>query len=131
LLLPPGTYKIQLVSRRFRYQSSTIPVTIRSGQVTPYTLTIPSGQLRISTAPGAEIWVEGERIGVAPMGPIDVPIGSHEIVVKDQAGNERRQAVEVRYGETAQYTILMPADGGQAQPSTPRLAPLSQYQPRR
>jgi len=63
------------------------------------------------------------------MEAVDLPIGTHEILVKDPAGAERRQAIEVRYDETREVTIVPAADNGNAQ-SPPRLAPLSQYKPR-
>src|SRR5262249_34833055 len=99
LLLPAGTHRIEFVSERFHYRS-TVGLTIRPGQVTPHTLALPSGRLRVTTTPGSEVWIEGERVGVAPIDAIAVPIGTHEIVVKDAAGGERHQAVEVKYGET-------------------------------
>jgi hypothetical protein len=72
------------------------------------------------------VWIEGERVGVAPMDAIPVQIGTREVVVKDAALGERTESVEVKYGETVELTI-MPANAGQAVPA--RLAPLSQYQP--
>jgi hypothetical protein len=81
--------------------------------------------VRVTTTPGAEVWIEGARVGVAPLNPVPVPIGTREVVVKGSTLGERRQSVEVKFGETAELTVT-----GTSGPVTPpRLAPLSQYRP--
>ena len=54
------------------------------------------------------MWIEGERVGVAPVEATAVTIGTREVVVKDAAFGERRQSVEVKNGETTELT-MMPA----------------------
>jgi hypothetical protein len=122
LLLSSGSHKIEFVSQRFNYRS-TVTLTIRPGQVTAHTLALPSGRVRVTTKPGAEVWIEGERVGVAPLEAKAVTIGTREVVVKDASFGERTESVEVKNGETTELT-LMPSAGVAA--SAPRLAPLSQ-----
>ena len=125
LLLTSGTHRIELVNDHFRFRSSTT-LTIRPGHVHPYNVVLPTAQVRVVTTPGAEVWVEGERVGVAPLDPIQVPIGTREIAVKDATG-EKRQAVEVKYGDSLDVSLL-PQSGGGETPATPRLAPLVRSQ---
>jgi len=127
ILLPAGAHQIEFVSTRFAYKSSA-SVTIHSGQVTPYTITLPTGLVHVTTAPGAEVWVEGQRVGAAPLEAFPVPIGTREVVVKDAKG-ERRQSIEVKFGETADLTLMPDAGVNAGAPAPPRLAPLNQYQP--
>ena len=127
ILLPAGAHQIEFVSTRFAYKSSA-SVTIHSGQVTPYTITLPTGLVHVTTAPGAEVWVEGQRIGAAPLAAFQIPIGTREVVVKDAHG-ERRQSIEVKFGETAEVTLMPDATLNASAPAAPRLAPLNQYQP--
>jgi hypothetical protein len=122
LLLNAGSHKIEFVSERFNFRSM-VTLTIRPGQVTAHTLALPSGRVRVTTTPGAEVWIEGERAGVAPLDAMPVTIGTREVVVKDAASGERRQSVEVKNGETTELT-MMPGSGAAA--TAPRLAPLSQ-----
>jgi len=129
LLLKSGTHRLEFVSTRFRYRSSTT-LTIRPGHVHPYTVTLPTADVRIATTPGAEVWVEGERVGVGPLTAVQVPIGTRDIVVKEPAGGEKRQSVEVKYGQTNDVLLVPPTGAGEASPGAPRLAPLSQYQPK-
>jgi hypothetical protein len=129
LLITSGTHRLEFVSQRFHYRSSTT-LTIRSGHVHPYTVALPTAAVRVTATPGSEIWVEGERVGMAPMQPVQVPIGTRGIVVKDPNGGERRQAVEVKYGETTEVSLAPQAGGADGSSAAPRLAPLSQYQPK-
>jgi len=127
ILLPPGAHQIEFVSTRFAYKSA-VSVTIHSGQVTPYTLTLPTALVHVTTAPGAEVWAEGQRIGAAPLAAFQVPIGTREVVVKDTHG-ERRQSIEVKFGETAELTLMPDSVATASAPAVPRLAPLNPYQP--
>jgi hypothetical protein len=122
-LLPGGAHRIELVNERFHYRSSTT-LTIRAGHVQPYNVVLPTAQVHVSTAPGGEVWVEGERMGVAPLEPIQVPIGTREIVVKT-ANGETRQAVEVKYGDVLELSLAPEVGVGEASPDTPHLAPLT------
>jgi hypothetical protein len=122
LLLTSGTHRIEIVNEHFHYRSSTT-LTIRPGHVHPYNVVLPTAQIHVTTTPGAEVWVEGERVGVAPLEPIQVPIGTREIAVKDATG-ERRQVVEVKYGDALELSLVPPAPIDGASPATPRLAPL-------
>jgi hypothetical protein len=103
-------------------------VNIQSGHVTPYNINLPTAELRVSTAPGAEVWVEGQRIGFGPQAVIQVPIGTRDVAVRDGSRGQKQQAVEVKYGETTQIA-LMPETAGDTAPGIPRLAPLSQAMP--
>jgi hypothetical protein len=124
LLLASGTHNIEFVSERFHYRAAAI-LTIPSGHVLPYTVALPSADVHITTTPGAEIWIEGERIGVAPVEQIHVPIGTREIVVRDPEGAEKRQVVEVKLGEAVELSLTPETVIGDSSPAPPRLAPLS------
>jgi hypothetical protein len=86
--------------------------------------------VHVTATPGAEVWVEGERAGMAPLPALQVPIGTREIVVKDPNGGDTRRVVEVKYGETTEVTLGAPANDSDRSGAAPRLAPLSQYQPK-
>jgi hypothetical protein len=124
LLIASGTHQIEFVSERFHYRAAAT-LTIPPGHVLPYTVALPSADVHITTTPGAEIWIEGERIGVAPLEQIHVPIGTREIVVRDSDGAEKRQVVEVKSGETVELSLTPETVIGDSSPATPRLAPLS------
>jgi hypothetical protein len=124
LLIASGTHQIEFVSQRFHYRAIA-SLTIPAGHVLPYTVALPSAEVHITTEPGAEVFVEGERIGVAPLEAVNVPIGTREIVIRDAAGSEKRQVVEVKLGEAVELSLTPEPVSSDSSPAIPRLAPLS------
>jgi hypothetical protein len=100
MVLESGTHRVELSNRRFNYREN-VSLRITPGELTSYSVSLPHGSVRVETTPGAEIWIEGERIGEAPLGDLPVAIGTREIVVRHPDRRERRQPIEVRVGEVA------------------------------
>jgi hypothetical protein len=126
LLLAPGSYKIRLVNTRYGFED-VVDVNIRPGEVTTLPVMLPEGSLLVSTEPGSEIFVEGQLAGTAPLGTLQVPIGSREILVRHSRFGERREAVDIRQGKRVELSVVF-QDGAETRPKTqtqPRLAPLS------
>jgi hypothetical protein len=103
LMLAPGRYDVTLVSEHYNYRESKT-FEIQPGVATPHTVTLPTGTVHVSAPPGTEVWVEGEPVGQAPLGELQVPIGTREIVARHAEFGERRKTVEVRYGQTTEIT---------------------------
>ena len=104
IILPPATYRVELVSERLKYRG-TLMLNIRPAAVTSHTVTLPNGRLQVNTEPGAQVTIEGKPMGVAPLGPLPVQIGTREVVVTHPTLGERREFVEVRFGDVTQVTI--------------------------
>jgi hypothetical protein len=104
IILPPGRYGVSVVSTRLNYRGE-LTLVVRPGAVTAHTVSLPDGRVQVNTAPGAEIWVEGTRAGEAPLGPLPVSIGTREILVRHPSLGERREYVEIRYGEVAEVNV--------------------------
>jgi hypothetical protein len=104
IILPSGVYRVQLVNERLNYRG-TVALNIAPAAITSHTVTLPDGQLRVITEPGAQVSIEGERVGAAPLGPQPVPIGTREVVVTHPDLGERREFVEVRFGVVTDVTI--------------------------
>jgi hypothetical protein len=125
MLLPPGQYGVTLVNTRFRYKGE-VEITIRAGEVTTHTVQLPSGSLNVNTAPGAEILVDGERVGTSPTNSLSVAIGTREVLVKHPQLGERRQSGEVVADRPVELNV---AFEGATPRTPPRLAPLSMTPP--
>ena len=80
-----------LVNERLNYRG-TVTLNIRAASVTSHTVTLPNGRLQVNTEPGAQVSIEGQPMGVAPLGPLPVQIGNREVVV----ASEPRHAAGVR-----------------------------------
>jgi hypothetical protein len=125
VMLPPGRHRVEMINSRFNYRSE-VTFDITSGQLTSHTVSLPSGRLRVRSAPGAQVWIEGEHVGAVPLGDIPVPIGTREVVVRHPQFGERRQSVEVTSGAPTEVTIALDNEPAPTPvTSTPRLAPLS------
>ena len=129
LSLPPGRHKITLVNGRFNYRAD-VELTVKAGEITSHTVELPLGSLIVNTAAGAEIFVDGERMGSAPLAAFPAAVGVREVLVRHIDFGERRQSVEVTPGKPIELSVLFEgATPGPRQP--PKLAPLSRAPERR
>ena len=104
IVMAPGRYRVGLVSTPLNYRSE-VTLDVRSGAITSHNVSLPDGLLQLDTEPGAEVWVEGERAGIAPLDALPVPIGAREVVVKHADFGERRAFVEVRHGGVTSMNV--------------------------
>jgi PEGA domain len=127
ILLAPGQYKVRLVNTHYGYREDA-EFTVKPGEISTLAVTLPQGSLRITTEAGSEIFVEGERVGTAPLAAIQVPIGTREVLVRHPQLGEHRQSVDIVLGQPVDLSVIL-RDGNTS--STPRLAPLSMPPDRR
>src|SRR4030095_1070796 len=120
LVIKPGRYRIELVNSEFNYHGQIV-VTVRPGQVTARTVTLPTGLFHVNTDPGAEVWIEGERVGIAPLGPVATPIGTREVIVRHPQLGEHRAAALVRVGGTAAISVTVGTASGETPSPLPSL----------
>ncbi len=130
ILLAPGQHKVRLVNKQYGYREE-VEFSIKPGEVSTHTVTLPEGSLHITTEPGAEIFVEGELMGVAPLAAFRVPIGAREVLVRHPDLGERRQSVDVVQGQPVELSVIFRETSPQPSQAPPRLAPLSMPPERR
>jgi hypothetical protein len=128
ILLAPGQYKVKLVNTHYSF-SDDVEFTIKPGEITTHAVTLPQGSLRITTEAGAEVFVEGEAIGTAPVPAVQVPIGTREVLVRHPQFGERRQSVDIVLGQPVELSVILKDASAPGTP--PRLAPLSMPPDRR
>ena len=104
IIVPPGVYRVQLVSERLNYRGTV-------------TLNVQPGRRHVTHGDAAERTAAGEhRTGRADLDrraarrhgaarPLPVPIGTREVVVSHPDLGERREFVEVRFGDVTDVTI--------------------------
>jgi hypothetical protein len=130
ILLAPGQYKVTLVNTQYGYREDA-EFTIKAGEISTHAVTLPEGSLHVTTEPGAEIFVEGELMGIAPLAAFRVPIGAREVLVRHADLGERRQSVEVVQGQPVELSVIFKDTAPPTQKTPPRLAPLSMPPPER
>jgi hypothetical protein len=127
--MTPGRHKVTLINGRYKYRAE-VELAVKAGEITTHTVDVPMGVLIVSTAPGAEVFVDGERIGSAPLPPFPAAVGAREVIVRHVDHGERRQSVDVTPGRPVELSVLFEGSNSGAR-SQPKLAPLSMPPPRR
>jgi len=130
ILLAPGQHKVRLVNTKYGF-SEEAEFTIKAGEVSTHAVNLPEGSLHVTTEAGAEIFVEGELMGIAPLAPFRVAIGSREVLVRHPDMGERRQSVEVVIGQPTELGVIFRENAAPTPQAPPRLAPLSMPPERR
>jgi hypothetical protein len=127
--MTPGRHKVTLVNKRYDYRAD-VELTVKTGEITTHTVEMPMGVLVVNTVTGAEVFVDGERIGSAPLPPIPAAVGAREVLVRHVDLGERRQSVDVTPGKPVELSVLFEGATPGPRPQ-PKLAPLSMPPPRR
>jgi hypothetical protein len=104
ITLSPGRHKVTFVNKQFQVRE-TRTIDIQAGSIASHTLKLPSGSLSVDAPAGAEVLVDGERIGNAPIRGSAVAIGTRDIAVRHPSFGDLRQAIDVRYGQHVTVTL--------------------------
>jgi len=94
IMLPPGAHTLRFVNKSLGYDESR-QVDVKPGEGTPIRLTPEPSKLTVTATEPAEVWIDGTRVGDAPLNGVAVALGTHEIVVRRAAGGERRFTVSI------------------------------------
>ncbi|HYN08732.1 MAG TPA: PEGA domain-containing protein [Vicinamibacterales bacterium] len=94
LTLSAGRHELELASTTLDYRTR-VTVYITPGQTVTTSVEVPHGTVSINALPWASVWLDGQAMGMTPLGNIKVPIGSHEIVWRHPTLGERKRVVQV------------------------------------
>ena len=103
-MLPVGSQELEFVNQNFGYRARRT-VNVQAGKTATVRLEAPAGTVHINAVPWAEVWMDGQRIGETPIGNLQAPIGSRELVFRHPDLGERRAAVLVTLKEPARVSI--------------------------
>jgi hypothetical protein len=104
VLSAPGPHTIELVSQAMGFRE-TRQVDIKPGEVAAVTIQMPPATIEIVAPAEAEILVDGQSVGQAPLGPIKIAVGTREIVMRHSELGERRQVISVTYNGPARVVF--------------------------
>jgi PEGA domain len=94
VMLPPGAHELRFENRSLGY-TEVRHVDVQPGEFTTLSVVPPKSTLTVTSTVAADVWIDGVRIGQAPLVAIPVDLGTREIVLKTANGDERRRAVMV------------------------------------
>ncbi len=95
VMLPAGTQNVVLANPAYEYRE-TVAVTMTAGVVTRANVSLPTGYLSLNALPWAEVWVDGNAVGITPLANLSLPIGAHEVLWRHPILGDRRLFVSVK-----------------------------------
>jgi hypothetical protein len=106
IVLAAGTHELDFVNEQLNVRVHQ-QVTVRPGMTTTVSPSLPRGWLAINAAPGAEVWLNGERAGETPLGNLSLPVGRYEVLLRHPELGERRTRVQVTADTAARVDVDM------------------------
>jgi eukaryotic-like serine/threonine-protein kinase len=94
ILVLAGRHTINLVNAELKYQTART-VEVEAGRVATIRVEVPNGVLHVNAVPWAEVFVDGRRIGETPIANLAVPIGAHEITLRNPKFPEQKRSVVI------------------------------------
>jgi eukaryotic-like serine/threonine-protein kinase len=94
IILMPGRRTLRLANQELGFERS-MGVTVEAGAVARLTVPVPNGTVSVNAVPWAEVVLDGRVIGETPIANLAVPLGSHEIVLRNPKFPEQRRTIVV------------------------------------
>jgi hypothetical protein len=107
IMVPPGTYELELVNAALKFRQ-TRTVEVEPGKTAAVNIKSAEGMLRVRAPGGAEVLVDGQRVGEGPMVEARVAVGTRDVTVRHPQLGERRATATVTPTETAEISIDLP-----------------------
>jgi hypothetical protein len=104
IMLAAGRHELELVNTRLGFRE-TRTVEVGPGQTVPVNIESAEGTVRIEAPAGAEVFIDGTRVGETPLEEQRVPVGTREILVKHPELGERRVTATITSSTTADVKI--------------------------
>ena len=94
ILVLAGRHTINLVNTELNYQAART-IEVEAGRVATVRVEVPDGVLHVNAVPWAEVFVDGRRVGETPIANLAVPIGTHEITLRNPKFPEQKRSVVI------------------------------------
>jgi hypothetical protein len=80
-------------------------LTVNPGETAALNISAALGIIRIKGPAGAEVWIDGERVGETPMGDLNIPVGTRDIVIRHPQLGEQRMTATVTRSAPTEVTV--------------------------
>ena len=94
ILVLAGRHTIKLVNAELQYEAVQT-IDVEAGRVATIRVEVPNGVLHVNAVPWAEVFVDGRRVGETPIANLAVPIGAHEITLRNPKFPEQKRSVVI------------------------------------
>jgi hypothetical protein len=89
LMLPTGQHQLTFADDTTGFRVVRA-LEIAAGQTTTVALQVPRAPVNVNAIPWADVWINNERIGETPIGNYMLPLGEHELELRNpQLGTKR------------------------------------------
>jgi hypothetical protein len=106
VLLSCGTHTLEIVNKGLNVKEVRT-VEITPGGTTNLSIVAPRSSIDVEAPDGTEVWVDDVMKGHAPLGPIDVPVGTHDVLLRN-AQLSRKIAIAVVAGTPTKVSPFTP-----------------------
>ncbi len=107
ITMSPGRHKVTFVNKQFNVRE-TRTIDIQAGSIASHSVKLPTGILTVDAPDGAEVLVDGDRIGSAPIRGASIAIGTRDVLVRHRSFGDLRKVIDVRHGEHVKVTLDAP-----------------------
>jgi hypothetical protein len=107
IILPAGRHELELVNTRIGFREIR-SVEVEPGKTAAVNVLSTEGAIRINAPAGAEVFIDGNRLGEAPLGEQKAVIGTREILVKHPQLGDRKVTATVTSGAPVEVTVEFP-----------------------
>ena len=95
IMVPPGVHDLRFVNNGLGFDVSR-QIEVKPGEAATVRLTPEPSKLSVTATDAAEVFLDGTRVGEAPLSNVAVALGTHDVLVRRTAdGAERRSTVIV------------------------------------
>jgi serine/threonine-protein kinase len=71
-------------------------VTFRQGEIRQVRVELPTGRLNVNCRPWCNVHIGERLVGETPLANIELPIGSHTVILRHPQLGERSETVTIR-----------------------------------
>ena len=97
ILLLAGRHTLNLVNAELKFRAART-VQVEAGRVANVRVEVPNGVLNVNALPWAEVLVDGKRVGETPIANLAIPIGAHEVTLRNPKFPEQKHSVVISLG---------------------------------
>jgi hypothetical protein len=92
--MPAGRHDLRLVNGKLAF-ATTRAVQVAPGRTSTVQVQLPNGALFVNAIPWAEVFVDGSKIGDTPIADYKLPVGTHDIALRNPRFAEQRRTVVI------------------------------------
>ena len=92
IMMLAGRHDLRLANKEVGFET-TRAVQVAPGRTSTVKIDLPNGMLFVNAVPWAEVFVDGVKIGETPIANHQLPVGSHDIVLRNPRFAEQRRTV--------------------------------------